>query len=111
MKRREFIAALGGAAATWPCVARGQPPTVPVVGILAGGSPESDASRLTPFWRGLNETGYVEGRNVAIEYRGLQGHYDLLPAVIADFVRRPVAVIVVLGLTPGALAAKARVRC
>jgi putative ABC transport system substrate-binding protein len=106
MRRRGFITLLGGAA-TWSLVARAQQQAMPVVGILSAGSPESDAFRMTFFRRGLNETGYVEGRNVAIEYRGMQGHYDLLPALIADFVRRPVSVIVASGTTPGALAAKA----
>ncbi len=74
-------------------------------GFLSPGSPESDAFRLTVFRQGLNETGFVVGRNVAIEFRGMQGHYDLLPAFVTDFVRRPVSVIVASGTTPGALAA------
>jgi putative ABC transport system substrate-binding protein len=106
MNRRDMIALLGGAAA-WPIAARAQQPAMPVIGFLSSGSPESDAPRLIPFRQGLNEVGYVEGRNVAIEYRGMQGHYDLLTAFIADFVRRPVAVIVAAATTPGALAAKA----
>jgi putative tryptophan/tyrosine transport system substrate-binding protein len=107
MKRRDFITLLGGAATAWSLTARAQQPALPVIGFLSSGSPESDAPRLIPFRQGLNETGYVEGHNVAIEYRGMQGHYDLLPAFVADFVRRPVAVIVTSGSTPGALAAKA----
>jgi putative ABC transport system substrate-binding protein len=107
MRRREFITLIGGAAAAWPLTAQAQQPAMPVVGFLSSGSPESDAPRLIPFRQGLNETGYVEGHNVAIEYRGMQGHYDLLSAFIGDFVRRPVAVIVAAATTPGALAAKA----
>jgi putative tryptophan/tyrosine transport system substrate-binding protein len=103
--RREFITLLGGAAA-WPLAARAQQPKMPIVGYLSPGSPESDALRLSAFRQGLNETGNVVGRNVAIEYRGMQGHYDLLPALIADFVGRPVAVIVAASSTPAALAAK-----
>ena len=103
--RRHFIALLGGAA-TWPFAARAQQPAIPVVGYLSPGSPDSDAPRLMTFQQGLNQTGYVEGRTVAIEYRWMQGHYDLLPALLADFVRRPVTVIVAAGTTPGALAAK-----
>jgi putative ABC transport system substrate-binding protein len=106
MIRREFITLLGGAAAAWPLAAHAQQPALPVVGFLSPGSPESDAFRLTVFRQALNEIGFVVGRNLAIEYRGMQGHYDLLPALIADFVGRPVAVIVAAGSTPGALAAK-----
>jgi putative tryptophan/tyrosine transport system substrate-binding protein len=105
VKRRDFITLLGGAA-TWPIAARAQQPATPVIGYLSSGSLETDAVRLAAFRQGLADTDHVEGRNVAIEYRGMQGHYDLLPALVADFVRRPVAVIVVSGSTPGALAAK-----
>ena len=107
IRRREFVAALGGAAAVWPLAASAQQASIPIVGFLSAGSPQSDALRLAAFRQALNETGYVEGRNVIIEYRGMQGHFDLLPALIADFVRRPVAVIVASGTTAGALAAKA----
>ena len=104
--RRQFITLIGGAAAAWPLAARAQQPAIPVVGYLSPGSPDSDAPRLMTFQQGLNQTGYVEGRTVAIEYRWMQGHYDLLPTLLADFVRRPVTVIVAAGTTPGALAAK-----
>jgi putative ABC transport system substrate-binding protein len=107
MTRRQFITLLSGAAAVWPLAARAQQPAVPVIGYLSSGSPESYASRLSAFRQGLNEHGFVEGRNVAIEYRGMEGHYDLLPQFIADFVRRPVSVIYVMGNTPAAQAAKA----
>jgi putative tryptophan/tyrosine transport system substrate-binding protein len=106
VKRRDFITLLGGAAA-WPIAARAQQASVPAIGYLSPRSPESDAPRLGFFRQGLNEAGYFDARNVTIEYRGMQGHYDLLPALIADFVHRPVAVIVAGGSTPGALAAKA----
>jgi putative ABC transport system substrate-binding protein len=106
MRRRKFIALLGGAAATWPLAARAQQ-KLPVVGLLSSGALESDSARLDAFRQGLSEVGFVEGRNVAFEYRGMQGHYDLAPAFVADFVRRPVSVIVAVASTPATLAAKA----
>jgi putative ABC transport system substrate-binding protein len=105
MRRREFITLLGGATA-WPLVAIAQQ-TMPVIGYIGTGSRESDAFRLPSFHQGLNETGYVEGRNVAIEYRWAEGHNDRIPALASDLVRRQVAVIAVPASTPGVLAAKA----
>jgi putative ABC transport system substrate-binding protein len=106
MRRREFFALLGGAA-TWPLVARAQPSAMPVIGLLSGGTPEAEASNVSAFRQGLGETGYVEGRNVAFEFRWAEGHYDRLPALAAELVRSQVAVIVALGPTLAALAAKA----
>jgi putative ABC transport system substrate-binding protein len=106
LRRRDFITLLGGAAAAWPVATRAQQ-QVPVIGYLSGRSPEVDAPRLREFRRGLSEFGFVEGRNIAIEYRGMEGHYDLLPQFIAEFVRRPVALIFVNGITPAVQAAKA----
>jgi putative ABC transport system substrate-binding protein len=105
MKRREFIAVLGGTAVAWPLAARAQQSPIPVIGYLSLGSPQSDASRLTGLRRGLNETGYVEGRNFAIEYRWAGDQTDRLPALVADLVQFQVAVIVAVGVVP-ALAAK-----
>jgi putative ABC transport system substrate-binding protein len=107
MRRREFIALVGGAAATWPLAARAQQPVMPIVGYLEAGFPETTEQRLTAFRSGLNETGYVEGQNVAIEYRWAQNDYGRLPELAADLVRRRVAVIATPGSTQGPLAAKA----
>jgi putative tryptophan/tyrosine transport system substrate-binding protein len=107
MRRREFITHIGGAVATWPLAARAQQlPAMPVVGYLNYSSPESDTSRLTGLRRGLNQTGYVEGRNFLIEYRWAGNQADRLPALAADLVQLQVAVIVAAGVLP-ALAAKA----
>src|SRR5260221_1070511 len=106
MRRRELIFLLGGAAITWPVAAGAQQKPVPVIGVLGAGSPGPTASFVAGFPQGLGETGYVEGQNVAIEYRGAEGYYDRLPALAADLVGRKVDVIVSTGGTPTALAAK-----
>ena len=107
MRRREVISLLGAAAAAWPLKARAQQPALPVVGFVRIGSADANARYVAAFRKGLNETGYVEGRDVTIEYHWLDDHYDRVPALMADLVRSKVAVIATPGNIPAALAAKA----
>jgi putative tryptophan/tyrosine transport system substrate-binding protein len=106
MKRRDFITLVGGAAA-WPLMARAQQPTLPVIGFLNSGSAGSSTDvRTIGFNQGLNEAGFVDGRNVTIQYRFAEGHYDRLPAMVVDFANRKVAVLAATGGVQTALAAK-----
>jgi putative tryptophan/tyrosine transport system substrate-binding protein len=105
VKRREFITLLGGAAA-WPLAARAQQPAMPVVGVLSGSSPDASRRPMSAFQRALTESGFIEGQSVTIDYRWAEGRFDLLPAMAAAVVRRPVALIVTFS-PPAALAARA----
>src|SRR5262249_14579438 len=107
MRRRDFIKVVGGSVAAWPLEARAQQPAMPLVAFFRTGSADSNARFVAAFRKGLGETGYVENQNVTVEYHWFEGHYDQVPALMADLVRRRVAVIVTPGTSQIALAAKA----
>src|SRR5260370_2033224 len=106
MRRRKLILGLGGAAIAWPLAARAQQQSMPVIGFLSTGSPGPSAPLLAGFRQGLSETGYVEGQNLAIEYRWAEGNYNRLPAMAADLVGRKVDLIAAMAGNPSPLAAK-----
>jgi len=107
MRRRDFIKVIAGSAAAWPLAAHAQRPAIPVVGVVSGRSRDADARNVSAFYKGLGEAGYVDGQNVTVEYYWVEGNYDRLPAVMAELVRRQVAVIATPGNNAAALAAKA----
>src|SRR5262245_63792346 len=107
IERRKFLATLGGAAATWPLVARAQQPAMPVIGLLDSRSSEAMASRLAGFRQGLKEVGFAEGENVRIVYRWAENKLDRLPEMAADLIRQQAAVIFTTGGPASAFAAKA----
>ena len=107
MRRREFIRLISGTAVAWPLAAHAQQPAMPVVGLVNGGSADAAVRFVAAFRKGLNETGYVEGQNVTVEYHWLEGQYDRVPALMANLVRRRVAVIVTPSIATVALAAEA----
>jgi putative ABC transport system substrate-binding protein len=107
MRRRDFIKGIAGSTIAWPLAARAQQSAIPVVGVVSGRSHDADARNVTAFYKGLSEAGYVDGRNVTVEYHWVEGQYDRLPALMADLVRRQVAVIATTGNNAAALAAKA----
>src|SRR6516164_10810446 len=99
LNRRELFVLSAGAAVAWPLAAHAQQPAMPVVGFVNGGVADASANRVAAFRKGLSEAGYAEGQNVLVEYHWLEGHYERLPAVMADLVRRRVAVIAAAGST------------
>ena len=105
MRRRDFITAIGGAAVGWPVVARAQQ-TPPLIGFLSSRSPADSSIVVAAFRKGLGESGYVEGQNIAIEYGWAEGHYERLPKLAAELVHRDVAVLVAVGGEPSAFAPK-----